>query len=240
MIRSAYTVSLAYIVSLSSRVPKLNRKRVLTSAMAFADEHGLESLSMRKLGQRLGVEAMSLYKHVANKDDLLDGLIELALGEVELPQQDDGWRDGMRRRARSARTMFARHPWAVSLVESRGNPGPTAMVYYDSVIGCLRRGGFDVAGAAHAFAVLDAFVFGFAVQERNLPFQKDEELAALGKEVLAQLPEEQFPYFSEMIREHALQPGYSYAAEFEFGLELILDGLDRLREKPPKNSTTAG
>ncbi|MEM7160586.1 MAG: TetR/AcrR family transcriptional regulator C-terminal domain-containing protein [Myxococcota bacterium] len=207
---------------------KLNRKRVLARAMAFADQHGLESLSMRKLGQQLGVEAMSLYKHVKNKDDLLDGLIELALDEIEIPREDDGWKDGMRRRARSARAMFARHPWAVSLVESRGNPGPTAMVYYDSVIGCLRRGGFDIAGAAHAFAVLDAFVFGFAVQERNLPFDSSEQVAALGTEVLAQLPQDRFPYFTEMLKEHALAPGYSYAAEFDFGLELILDGLERL------------
>ena len=128
-----------------AKAKPLNRERILREAVELADAHGLEKLSMRKLGQKLGVEAMSLYNHVAGKDDLLDGLVDMVVAEIDLPAEGENWKKAMRRRAHSAREMFLRHPWALIVMESRKNPGPAAMRYYDAVIGSLRKGGFSVA-----------------------------------------------------------------------------------------------
>jgi AcrR family transcriptional regulator len=208
------------------RLP-LSRDRVLRAAVSLADSHGIGALTMRRLGQALGVEAMSLYKHVRNKDDVLDGVVELVLAEVDLPEPGEAWKPAMRRRATSARAVFARHPWATTLVQSRATPGPATLRYYDAVVGSLRAGGFPVALAAHAFAVLDSYVYGFAVQERSLPMQAPGELAEVTGDILASFPAEQFPHLAEMAVEHILQPGYDYADEFGWGLELILDALER-------------
>ena len=208
------------------RLP-LSRDRVLRAAVSLADSHGIGALTMRRLGQALGVEAMSLYKHVRNKDDILDGVVELVLAEVDLPEPGEAWKPAMRRRATSARAVFARHPWATTLVQSRATPGPATLRYYDAVVGSLRAGGFPVALAAHAFAVLDSYVYGFAVQERSLPMQAPGELAEVTEDILASFPAAQFPHLAEMAVEHILQPGYDYADEFGWGLELILDALER-------------
>ena len=214
----------------TKRRAPLSRERVLSAAVKLADRGGVESLSMRKLAQALKVEAMSLYNHVANKDEILDGLVEIVISEIELPAKGADWKDGMRLRANSAREMFLRHPWAISLMESRKNPGPAAMRYYDAVIGCMREGGFSIAMAAHAFSVLDSYILGFAMQELKMPFDTSDELADIADNILEQLPAAEFPHFTEMIVEHALKPGYDYADEFEFGLELILDGLERAKD----------
>ena len=214
----------------TKRRAPLSRERVLSAAVKLADRGGVESLSMRKLAQTLKVEAMSLYNHVANKDEILDGLVEIVISEIALPAKGADWKDGMRLRANSAREMFLRHPWAISLMESRKNPGPAAMRYYDAVIGCMREGGFSIAMAAHAFSVLDSYILGFAMQELKMPFDTSDELADIADDILEQLPAAEFPHFTEMIVEHALKPGYDYADEFEFGLELILDGLERAKD----------
>ncbi|TNF33299.1 MAG: TetR/AcrR family transcriptional regulator [Deltaproteobacteria bacterium] len=207
----------------------LTRDRVLAAALALADEGGVEKLSMRSLGRALGVEAMSLYNHVANKDAVLDGLVDKLVEEIALPEPDDDWRTGMRRRALSARAAFKRHPWATRLMESRKQPGPAAIRYYDAVLGCLRRGGFSIALAAHAFSALDSYIYGFALQEATMAFEGGgEDLAEVADGIMAQLPVEQFPHLAEMIVEHALKPGYDYGDEFAFGLDLILDGFARL------------
>jgi AcrR family transcriptional regulator len=204
--------------------------------MAFLDQHGIAALSMRKLGQSLGVEAMSLYNHVASKDDLLDGIVETVVGEIDLPAEGGHWRAEMRRRAVSAREVLTRHPWATMVMETRPGTGQAAMRYYDAVIGCLRNAGFSIALAAHAFSVLDSYIYGFVLQETGMPFETEEELADVAGVILRQLPAEEYPHFYEMITEHALQPGYSYAAEFEFGLDLILDGLERMLDDGPEAS----
>lgn len=209
----------------------LNRERILREAVKLADKQGIEKLSMRKLGQKLGVEAMSLYNHVANKDDLLDGLVDVVIAEIDLPAKGENWKKAMRRRAHSAREMFLRHPWALIVMESRKNPGPAAMRYYDAVIGCLRKGGFSVALAAHAFATLDSYIYGFALQEMKLPFRNNEELHELAGDIMQQMPVEQFPHFVELTVEHVLKPGYSFGNEFDWGLELMLDGLERARRR---------
>ncbi len=211
------------------RVP-LNRERVLLAAVALADEHGLESVSMRRLGETLGVEAMSLYNHVANKSDLLDGMVDRVFGEIDLPAPDADWRVAMRQRAISARDVLSRHPWAIGLMDSRSTPGPATLRHHDAVIGSLRSGGFSVELAAHAFSLLDSYLYGFALQEASLPFSTGEETAELAQALMASVPTDHYPHLAELTVEHVLQPGYDYRAEFEFGLDLILDGLDRARE----------
>ena len=210
-----------------SRAP-LSRDRVLRAAVELADEGGLASLSMRRLGERLGVEAMSLYKHVANKEDLLDGIVDIVVGEIDLPAPGDDWRTAMRRRAVSARAMFRRHPWALLVMETRTTPGATTFRYHDAVLGALRADGFTVALAAHAFAVLDSLIFGFCLQEQNLPFD-ESNVGEMAESMMDAMPADEYPHLAEIAVEHVMQPGYDFANEFDFGLELILDGLERLR-----------
>jgi AcrR family transcriptional regulator len=202
---------------------------VLDAAITLADERGLESLSMRKLGQSLGVEAMSLYNHVANKDEILDGIVDVVVGEIDVPAAGADWKTAARRRVISARETLARHPWATGLMESRINPGPATLRYFDAVLGTFREAGFSVEMAAHAFSVLDAYIYGFALQEQSLPFDNAEESADVAEALLEHLPVDDYPHLFEMIVEHATQPDYDYANEFEFGLELILNGLETLR-----------
>ena len=208
------------------RMP-LTRERVIETAMHLADDIGLEALSMRKLGDRLGVEAMSLYNHVANKDDLLDGMADAFMASIDIPSPGDEWREAMRLRARSAREQFRLHPWALSLVESRPNAGFATIRYHDAIIGVLRRAGFSLEMTAHAFALLDAFIFGFAVQERNLPDMGPDEVGDLATNIMSSLPMDQLPHFAEFVTDHALQPGYDFGEEFGWGLEAVLDVLER-------------
>jgi AcrR family transcriptional regulator len=210
-----------------SRVP-LSRERVLAAAVALADEIGIEALSMRKLGEALGVEAMSLYNHVAHKDDLLDGMIDVVFAEIDLPSAEGGWRAAMRQRAVSVRAVLRRHRWAIGLMQSRTSPGPATLAHHDAVIGVLRAGGFTVAQTAHAFSALDSYIYGFALQEKGLPFEGAEQAADVAAAMFADFPVDRYPHFVELATQHVLQPGYDYGDEFEFGLDLILDGLERL------------
>jgi AcrR family transcriptional regulator len=218
--------------STSSPAPHapLNRERVLRAAVALADEQGIGALTMRRLGQALGVEAMAVYKHVTNKDEIIDGMIELVVAEIELPIDAFNWKDAMRRRANSARTAYARHPWAISVMDSRLNPGPAALAYYDWVIGQLRAGGFSLPMAAHAFAVLDSFIYGFAIQEQSLPFDTSDEAAEVAATMFQHFPAGAYPNLIALATGHVMRPGYRFADEFGFGLELILDGLERASE----------
>ena len=213
--------------SSTPRTP-LNRERVVRAAVAFADDAGLEALSMRKLGQRLGVEAMSLYNHVANKDDLLDGMIDVVFAEIDLPATDAGWRTAMRQRAGAVREALARHPWATGLMELRTKPGPASLRHHEAVLDCLRHAGFSVQDATHAYWILDSYIYGFAIQEASLPFGTPEELAEMAEIVLPQVPAAEYPRLNEAAAA-SLEAHYDYTDEFEFGLDLILDGLERLR-----------
>lgn len=215
--------------SAEPRTP-LSRDRVLRAAIALADQSGIESLTMRKLGQELRVEAMSLYNHVANKDDVLQGIADLVMSEIDLFSSQADWKSAMRERAISAREVFSRHPWASSLVASRTTPGPGTLRHHDAVIGSLRHGGFSIGMAAHAFSALDSYIYGFAEQQQNLTYTTSAEAAAVAENILRQLPADEYPNLTEMIIEHALKPGYDYAEEFAFGLDLILDGLERVRD----------
>lgn len=208
----------------------LSRERVLHAAIAVADEEGLESLTMRRLGRHLGVEAMSLYKHVAGKDEILDRIVDIVVGEIDLPSAEADWRTAMRERAISARQVLASHPWAIGMMESREAMGPAALRYADRVIGSLRAGGFSVETAAHAFLLLDSYIYGFVVQEMSFPVDTSEEAAGSAGTTHQSFTAEQYPHLAEMATEHVTRPGYNYADEFEFGLDLILDGLETHRD----------
>jgi len=184
-------------------------------------------MSMRRLARELGIEAMSLYHHVAGKQALLDGMVDLVFGEIELPAADGDWKAAMRRRAVSAREVLGRHPWAIALMESRRTPGPANLRHHDAVLGCLRRAGFPVALTAHAYSILDAYIYGFALQEASLPFDTPEETAEVAETIMAQFAADAYPHLTELAVEHVLQPGYDYGDEYQFGLELLLDGLER-------------
>ena len=206
---------------------RLTPERVLRAGIALADAGGIESLTMRRLGEDLGVEAMSLYKHVANKDALLDGMVDLVFAEIDLPLGDTDWRTAMRERAVSARAALIRHPWATPLMQSRTAPGPATLRHHDTVIGTLRGAGFTVELTAHAFSALDGYIYGFAMQQRSLPFETLEEAQEVGRQMFARMPDGMYPHLTELTVEHILQPGYDYGDEFTYGLDLILDGLDR-------------
>ncbi|WP_017569696.1 TetR/AcrR family transcriptional regulator [Nocardiopsis halotolerans] len=210
----------------------LSRDRVLEGAARVADERGVASVSMRKVAEHLGIEAMSLYHHVANKDEILDGIVDLVFAEIELPDDAVDWRSAMRRRALSARAALSRHTWALGLMDSRRNPGPATLRHHDWVIGCLRGAGFSIATAAQAFSTLDSYVYGFVLQEANLPFDTAGELEDVADTIRQRLPADRYPHLTEMITDHALRPGYAYANEFETGLDLILDGLERTLDGP--------
>ena len=211
-----------------SGAARLTRAGIITAAVELADDaQDLAALSMRSVAQRLGVTPMSLYNHVANKEELLDGMVDAVFAEFYAPVPGAEWRSELRRRAITAREALNRHPWAVGLMDSRRNAGSETLLHHDAVIGCLREAGFSLTLTGHAFAVLDAHLYGFLVQEVSMPFEPGQDLAELGNQIVAALPEGQLPYFREFTLEHALQPGYDFGDEFEVGLDLILDGLAR-------------
>ena len=202
----------------------LNRERILRTGLALADEHGLDWLSMRKLGQALDVEAMSLYHHVTNREDLVDGMIDLVFAEIEFPLEAE-WQTAMRARAVSVRAVLGRHRWANGLMESRSSPGPANLRHHDDVIGCLRRAGFSVPLVAHAYSLLDSYTYGFAMCDRALPFESPEQIAELAQAILSRFPVDEYPHLAELTFDHVLKPGYDYGKEFAFGLDLLIDGL---------------
>jgi AcrR family transcriptional regulator len=208
----------------------LTKERVLRAALALADAGGEEALTMRSLGKKLGVEAMSLYNHVANKEDILDGLVDIVFSEIEVPSPGEaGWKGAMRRRAISVREALNRHRWAVGLMEGRMNPGPAGLRHHDAVMGCLREAGFPFRAAVHASSVMDAYIYGFALQEKNLPFDTPDQVSEVMEIQRRHVPEmADYPYLVEVASEMA-KAGYDYATEFEFGLDLILDALERFR-----------
>ncbi|GIW34955.1 TetR/AcrR family transcriptional regulator [Meiothermus sp.] len=208
---------------------KLSRERVLQKALEIADQEGIQALTMRRLALELEVEAMSLYYHFANKDRLLDGMIDRVFAEIELPPAGE-WRSRIRTRAHSARAALVRHRWALGLMESRTSPGPATLRHHNAVLECFRKNGFSVAAAAHAYSLLDSYVYGFVLQQLNLPFNTFEEAGPAAESIMAEVAAGEYPYLVEMASEHVFKPGYDYAEEFGIGLEIVLDGLERLRK----------
>jgi AcrR family transcriptional regulator len=215
-----------------SRRTPLSRDRVLHTALALADEIGVESLSMRRLAKELGVEAMSLYNHVRDKEDLLSGLVDLVFAEIEPPTLENGWREAMRERANATRQALRRHPWAIGLMEARAVPGPSNIRLHEAVLKCHRESGFSVAATANAYSVQDAFIYGFALQEKALPdFDQPEIGAEVAARQLNPALMAEFPYLAEMVGGHVASDGYSLDEAFEVGLEVVLDGAEKLRDQ---------
>ncbi len=206
----------------------LTASRVIAAAAAVADRGGLGAVSMRTVGRELGVEAMSLYHHVASKAALLDGLADWVFERFEPPPADAEWRAAIAIRTASVRAVLTAHPWGLSLVDSRERPGPAVLRHYDAVLGCLRRGGFSVAAASRAFSVLDAYAYGFALTERNLPFDAAGGANDFAAELA--LPRHLYPHLAELLTTVTSTGDYSFAAEFDVGLDIVLDGLERLRD----------
>jgi AcrR family transcriptional regulator len=209
------------------RIP-LSRERVLRAAIAHADARGLDALTMRTLAEMLDVAPMTLYRHVANKDDLVDAMVDVVFSEIGVPPGGGDWQTSMRKRAVSVRDALTRHPWAVGLMESRRAPGPANLRHHDAVIGRLRAAGFDVAMAAHAYSLLDSYIYGFALTKINLPFEP-ATAGDVAEAMLEPFPVNEYPNLVEFLSEHVLKPGYDYADEFEYGLDLILEGLEKAR-----------
>ena len=219
----------------------LGKERVLRAAVDLADREGLESCAMRRLADELGVGVMSLYYYVSSKDELLDGMVDVVFGEIELPSTEGDWKTEMRERAISTREALARHRWAVGLMESRTTPGPASLRVHNAVLGCLREAGFSMETTIHAYSVLDAYIYGFALQETSVPFETAAESAAVAEEQVrefAELAEErhfgtlmdEFPYLAEVVGGHVASVGVDFAAEFEYGLDLILEALEKRRD----------
>jgi AcrR family transcriptional regulator len=205
----------------------LSRERVLLSAVAVADAGGIAALTIRSLAEELGVKPMSVYHHVANKDEILDGIVDLVFGEIELPSAGSDWRSEMRRTASSARRVLRGHPWAIGLLQSRTNPGPATLRHHDAIIGTLRGAGFSVEMTAHAYALLDSYVYGFALSEAALPINGPDTVADVAESMNRQVSADAYPHLVEFATEHILKPGYDFGNEFEFGLSVILDALTR-------------
>jgi AcrR family transcriptional regulator len=213
------------------RIP-LNRERVLQGAIAVADRDGLSSLTIRSLAQELGVKPMSVYHYVTNKDQILDNIVDLVFAEIELPSPGADWRIEMRRRAGSARQALSRHPWAIALLQSRVNPGPATLRHHNAVLGTLRSAGFSIELTAHAFALIDSYVFGFALSETTLPINGPDAVVEVAESMMPRDTADLYPYLVEFTNEHVLKPGYDFRAEFDFGLDAILNALEAATNEP--------
>ncbi len=205
----------------------LTAERVIDGAVALADEIGIGAFTIRKLADAIDVKPMTIYHHVPNKEAIIDGMVNQVFSEIDLPPTDLDWRSAILVRSRSMRQVLAKHPWASPLMESRTSAGEATLRHHDAVLGCFRSAGFSLEVTGHAYAVLDAFLYGFALQEATLPATGGEEMAAIAESMADQMPADTFPHLAEFTVGRVLQPGYDFGNEFEFGLALILDGLER-------------
>lgn len=203
----------------------LTRDRIIDAAMSLADQTGVDALTIRKLATALEAKPMTIYHYVANKEAIIDGMVDQVFGEIDLPPTNPNWKTAIRHRASSARAVLAKHPWAVPLMDSRSSPGPATLKHHNAVLGCLREGGLSVEMTAHAYAVIDAFIYGFAIQEASLPATTGEQMHELVETITTPFSEGEYPYLMELTTKHVMHPGYDFGKEFEFGLNLILDGL---------------
>lgn len=209
--------------------PPLSKERVLRAAVRLADAGGIESLTMRKLARELGVEAMSLYHHVAGKDDILDGIVDLVVGEMDVATEDTDWKAAIRQSAISTHEVLLRHPWACSLMMATTTISPSRLRWMEALLAALRQGGFSADLTHHAYHALDSHITGFTLWQVSFTFDA-EDLQELGAAFLRELPVDEYPYFAEHVEQHLLPSGSEDKSEFEFGLDLILDGLERLRD----------
>lgn len=209
------------------RLP-LTRERILFAAMEVADEGGAAALTIRSVAQRLDAKPMAIYHHVRNKEEILDGLLDLMFAEIDVPDLDQPWRAEIRRTAGSARRVLHTHPWAIVLLQGSTSPGPATLRHHDAVIGVLRGSGLSVRDTAHAFALLDSYVYGFALSEAALPINGPQTVAETATAMIERNPLDGYPHLLEFTTEHVLRPDYDFGEEFDFGLDVLMDGMDRL------------
>jgi len=212
-----------------SRRP-LTAERVIDGAVELADSIGIDAFTIRRLADAVDVKPMTIYHHVPNKEAIIDGMVDRVFSEIDLPPTDLDWRPAILARSRSMRQVLAKHPWASPLMESRTSPGPATLRHHDAVIGCFRGAEFSLELTGHAYAAIDAFLYGFALQEATLPATGGDEMTELATSMAEQMPADIFPHLTEFTLGRVLQPGYDFGNEFEFGLGLILDGLKRAAE----------
>ena len=205
----------------------LTRDLIVKAAVALAEAGGMASLSMRNLAAEIGAAPMALYRHVTNKEDLIDDMVDLVFAEMYPPAIGGNWKAELQKRGYSARAALQRHRWAVGLMESRLHPGPASAVHHNATMGCLREAGFPFREAVHAYNVLDSYTYGFALQEQTIPFETAEESGEVAETTVGQRGDE-FAYLAEVVKELSIR-GYDYTEEFEFGLGFILDGLERYK-----------
>lgn len=213
------------------RIP-LSRERVLACALKLADESGIAALTIRSLATSMGAKPMSLYHYVANKDEILDGIVDMVFEEIDLPSPAGQWQEEMRLRAHAVRRALKRHPWAVGLLETRASPGAATLRHHEATLATLRSAGFSVRMTAHAYALLDSYIYGAALQEAALPFNGPDAAAEVTTSIIGHFSDGQYPHLVEIATEHVLQPGYDFGDEFDFGLNVILDGLVRTIQTP--------
>lgn len=207
--------------------PGLSREKVLEKALELADRDGIAALSIRSLAQKMGTKPMTLYYYVANKDQILDGLVDLVFTEIETPEAGREWKEQMRRRAHSARKVLRRHPWAIGLLESRKAPGPATLKHHEATLGALRAAGFTVQQTARAYSLLDSYIYGFALQEAALPIAGEKSMAEeVAGPIMERFATGEYPHMVEIATQVVMQPDYDYGNEFAYGLELILDALE--------------
>ncbi|MGI9529177.1 MAG: TetR/AcrR family transcriptional regulator [Acidimicrobiia bacterium] len=205
----------------------LSRDHVLEGAVALADEIGIEALTIRKLAAALDTKPMTIYHYVSSKEEIVDGMVERVFSEIDTPSTDGDWLEALRNRCESARAVLNRHPWAAPLMESRTSPGPENLGHHEAVLACMRRGGLNWQETAHAYAILDAFIYGFALQEASLPSQAEGEFVEAAQDIAAAFDADAYPNLVGFTVEHVFQPGYEFGDSFDFGLNLILDSLAR-------------
>lgn len=215
-----------------ARRPPLTRDRIVAAGVQVADAGGLSAVSMRNVGKQLGVEAMSLYRYLAGKDELLDALADWVFTQIDPPVAGRPWRVELVKRSTQARRVLSGHPWSLTLIESRKNPGPTTLRAHDAVLGCLRADGFSIELAAHAFSAIDAYVFGFVLSEVSRPFELSAPAPDNVEGFVAHLDiaTDEYPHLMEMVSELIVGRGWAFANEFDYGLDLVLDALERRRE----------
>lgn len=206
----------------------LSAERVIEGAVALADEIGIDAFTIRKLAEAIDVKPMTIYHHTPSKEAIIDGMVDRVFSEIDQPPSDLDWRSAMQIRCRSMRKVLAAHPWAAPLMDARTTPGFETLRHHNAVLGCFRSAGFSIELTGHAYAVIDAFLYGFALQEATIPTADDEEATELSAEMAEQTADNPFPYLTEFAVEHVLQPDYDFGKEFEVGLNIILDGLERM------------
>ncbi|MCL1593780.1 MAG: TetR/AcrR family transcriptional regulator [Actinomycetia bacterium] len=213
-------------MSAKTKRERLNSDRIVEGALLLADDVGMDAFTIRRLASALGVGPMTIYHYFPNKEAIIDAMVDAVYAQIALPPTDQEWTDAIRVRCISAREALNRHPWAPPYMVSRTSPGPATLGHHDALLGCLRRGGLSLQMTAHAYAILDSFLHGFALEEASLPASGGEEVQEIAEEMTAAFDVERYPSLVEFATGHVMRPGYNFSASFEFGLNLIIDGLD--------------